>query len=189
MSDLAAFIAATTQSKVVKELKEENDRLSAELSKYKSWQSSLQYAKRGGCIEITGEGGSPVYAHGFLHDTEECEYMGEDELSCNLDLTPNTQVMCKISKVMDAEILYQFKTGFGSHWKSIAIMISYGPTELNIEGVGSRAYIRGRFPRQFRDEDIEEVIFEDFTINIAEQGNEDDILLRDHSRMETESET
>ena len=29
-----------------------------------------------------------------------------------------------------------------------------------------------------KDEDVEQVVFEDFTINIAEEGSEDDILLR-----------
>lgn len=34
------------------------------------------------------------------------------------------------------------------------------------------------YPEDMKDEDVEQVVFEDFTINIAEEGSEDDILLR-----------
>ena len=45
--------------------------------KQKTRASTLRSAKRGGCIEITGQGGSPVYAHGLLHTAEEGDSMEE----------------------------------------------------------------------------------------------------------------
>ena len=68
MSDLAAFVAATIESKVVEDLKEENDTLREEISRTRA--SALQSAKKGGCFEVTGKAGSPVYAHGLLHRCE-----------------------------------------------------------------------------------------------------------------------
>ena len=93
MSDLAAFVAATIESKVVEDLKEENDALRAENDRLrteinKNRASALQSAKRGGCIEITGQGGSPLYAHGLLHNTT---YHGSIEVGVSiqtLDLPP-----------------------------------------------------------------------------------------------------
>ena len=82
MSDLAAFVAATIESKVVKDLKEENDTLQAENDTLraeinKTRASALQSAKRGGCIEIKGQGGSPVYAHVLLPSAY-FQYYNED---------------------------------------------------------------------------------------------------------------
>ena len=52
MSDLAAFVAATIESRVVADLKTENDQLRTEIDKTRT--SALQSARRGGCVEITG---------------------------------------------------------------------------------------------------------------------------------------
>ena len=114
MSDLAAFVAATIESKVVKDLKEENDKLQAENDRLrteinKTWTSALQNAKRSGCIEIKGQGGSPVYAHGLLSSAH-FQYYDEDSeimefyLQFTTNSIGNTQLMCQMSKVLDAEI-------------------------------------------------------------------------------------
>ena len=92
MSDLAAFVAATIESKVVEDLKEENDRLRAEIDKTRA--SALQSVKGRGRIEFTGQGGEPLYAHGSLHKTRYFGVPDEGESDYNLELTPNTQTIC-----------------------------------------------------------------------------------------------
>ena len=197
MSDLAAFVAATIESKVVEDLKDENDTLRAEISKTRA--SALQSAKRGGCIEITGEGGSPMYAHGLLHTAEEDDPMQEGVREYELKFTSNTQAMCQISKVLDAEIrvngikvstvgecnsvdspsgvgdteqclIYIFETGCGTHWKGFMLGLKFGP----VPPLGSFSV----YPEDMKDEDIEEVVFEDFLISIDEEGNEDDFCCK-----------
>lgn len=107
--------------------------------------------------------------------------------------------MCPISKVMDAEIrvngikvstvgecniadtasgvgdteqhlIQIFETGCGTHWKGFVLGLTFGPTPP----LGTYSL----YPEDMKDEDVEQVVFEDFTINIAEEGSEDDILLR-----------
>jgi len=204
MSDLAAFVAATIESKVVRDLKEENDTLQAEndtlraeISKTRA--SALRSAKRSGCIEITGQGGSPLYAHGLLHTAEEGDSMEEGVREYDVYLTNNTQVMCPITKVFDAEmrvngikvstvrecnsvdspsavgdteqcLIQIFETGCGTHWKGFMLGLTFGPTPP----LGAYSFQ----PEDMKDEDIEDVRFDFFNISIAEEGNENDILLQ-----------
>jgi len=199
MSDLAAFVAATIESKVVEDLKEENDRLRAEIDKTRA--SALQSAKGGGCIEITGQGGTPLYAYGLLHKADYLGIPNEGESDYTLDLTPNTQVICPISKVLDAEIrvngvkvstigecddadmgdkrstdnevhqdeYFVFYTGHGTHWKGFVVDISYSPALPDDDE-------RCILTKDIRDEEIEKVVFRCFTMEIKDVGNEEDIL-------------
>jgi len=200
MSDLAAFVAATIESKVVEDLKEENDTLREEISRTRA--SALQSAKKGGCFEVTGKAGSPVYAHGLLHKSKCNGIVEEGVLVYHLNLITNTQVMCPISKAMDAEIrvngikvstmgeyderdciasvgdtyecdAYRSYSGRGTHWKGFGVAMSFGPfPPLGGElGPGDP-----RDPRDMRDEEVQEVTFDFASIYIAEEGNEDDIL-------------
>lgn len=68
MSDLAPFLAAVIESRVVSDLKRENDDLRREVQ----WLSAaaVNAADKGGIIETTGEGGFPVYASGRFKDAE-----------------------------------------------------------------------------------------------------------------------
>ena len=204
MSDLAAFVAATIESKVVEDLKEENDTLQAQNDRLrteinKTRASALHSAKRGGCIEITGQGGSPLYAHGLLHRCENNGPLNEGVSIYNLGLTPNTQVMCPISKAMDAEIrvngiklftigdyddkdciasegdayecdTYNSDHGCGTHWEGFSLAMMFGP--FPPLGPGDP-----RDPRDMRDEEVQEVSFDFVSIYIEEEGNEDDVLL------------
>ena len=201
MSDLAAFVAATIESKVVADLKKENDTLREEIDRTRA--SALQSAKKGGCIEVTGQAGSPVYAHGLLHKSICNGTVEEGVLVYNLDLITNTQVMCLISKAMEAEIrvngiklftigdydekdciasvgdayecdAYRSDTGCGTHWKGLSVAMSFGPfPPLGGElGPGDP-----RDPRDMRDEEVQEVSFDFVSIYIEEEGNEDDVLL------------
>ena len=75
MSDLAAFVAATIESKVVADLKEENEKQKAEIEQLRekveeTRNAALNAARKGGSVEITGDGGSPVYAYGMIHTAE-----------------------------------------------------------------------------------------------------------------------
>jgi len=141
MSDLAAFVAATIESKVVKDLKEENDKLQAENDRLhteikKTRTSALQSAKRGGCIDITGEAGSPVYAHGLLHTAEEDDPMEEGVREYELNLTNNTEVMCQVSKLLDAEMRVNgIKVSTVGEFNSIDSPSGVGDTEYLKRGV------------------------------------------------------
>ena len=55
MSDLAPFVAAAIESRVVTELQEENQRLRTEIAETRA--AALESARFGGCIQITGDGG------------------------------------------------------------------------------------------------------------------------------------
>jgi len=202
MSDLAAFLAATIESKVVEDLKEENDTLQAQNNRLreeinKTRASALQSAKGGGRIDITGQGGSPLYAHGLLHNAEHHGSAEEGVSIYNINLISNTQVICPISKAMDAEIhvngiklvtigeydekdcigtegddteklVYMFNTGCGTHWKGFCVGLYFGPFPP----------LRGepRDPRDMKDEDVEEVEFGFCSIDITNEENEGDIL-------------
>jgi len=125
--------------------------------------------------------------------------MEEGVRAYDVRLTPNTEVMCPISKAIDAEmrvngvkvstvrgesnsveciatvgdteqsLIYVFDTGCGTHWNKIIVCLKFGP----VPPLGAYSI----HPEDMKDEDVEEVVFEDFTINIAEEGNEGDILL------------
>ena len=216
MSDLAAFVAATIESKVVKDLKEENDKLQAENDRLrteinKTRASALQNAKRSGCIEIKAQGGSPVYAHGLLSSAHFQDY-NEDSgiLEFYLNFTPNsigngnTQVMCPMSKVLDAEI----------HVNGIKITTVkeyYDCDSYENSRVGNETYQneccnyntgcgthwekltldisfspalpsddwRLIFSEDIRDEEIDKLVFKGIVIGIkGGDGNEDDVLLQ-----------
>ena len=65
---------------------------------------------------------------------------------------------------------YMFGTGCGTHWKGFTIGMSFGPfPPLGLE--------YPRDPREMKDEDVDEVMFKFASISIAEEGNEDDVLL------------
>ena len=101
MSDLAAFVASTIESRVVADLKEENDQLRAEIDKTRA--AALQSARRGGCVEITGQGGSPVYAYGMLHKAELVGFAEGVKYDYYISLV-DTGEKCQISKALNAEI-------------------------------------------------------------------------------------
>jgi len=217
MSDLAAFVAATIESKVVKDLKEENDKLQADNDRLraeidKTRASALQSAKRGGCIEIKGQGGSPVYAHGLLPSAYfihyDGDYDGDSELmKFYLKFTPNsignTQVMCQMSKVLDAEI----------HVNGIKITTVkeyYDCDSYENSRIGNETYQneccnyntgcgthwekltldisfspalpnddwRLIFSEDIRDEEIDKLLLKGIVIGIKGDGNEDDFLLQ-----------
>jgi len=74
---------------------------------------------------------------------------------------------------------YEFETGHGTHWEGFSIVMSYGPTPppTRREIDGEEYYFR-RAPSDFTDDEIEEVTFKFFSVYIAEEGNDDDVLLR-----------
>ena len=190
---MAAFVAATIESRVVADLKEENDQLRAEIDKTRA--AALQSARRGGCVEITGQGGSPVYAYGMLHKATSNGYAGE-QIFCDIDLV-DTGEKCQISKALDAEIringikvakvgecdweatnasvgetyesnIHVFDGERGMHWDSFTVLMSYGP----FPPLGRWA----REPRDMRDEDVEEVRFDTLSVTILKTDLAGDVL-------------
>ena len=213
MSDLAAFVAATIESKVVKDLKEENDTLEsendtlrAEINKTRA--AALRSAKRGGCIEIKGQGGSPVYAHGVLPSAY-FQYYNEDSdiLYFYLKFSPNsignTQLKCPMSKVLNAEI---HVNGI----KVTTVKEYYDCDSYENSRIGNETYQneccnyntgcgthwekltldisfspalptddwRLIFSEDIRDEEINKLVFKGIVIGIKGDGNEDDVLLQ-----------
>ena len=49
--------------------------------------SALLSTKRGGCIEITGQGGTPVYANGMIHKAVSYDISSEEVMCFNLELS------------------------------------------------------------------------------------------------------
>ena len=106
MSDLAPFVAALLRDDVVDDLKAENDNLRSENAKTRAFV--LESTKTGGCLQITGQGGSPVYAHASLNNAR-FQFIDTDvhhnTVNCfKLGLTPNSDYMCQLSKVCHAEL-------------------------------------------------------------------------------------
>ena len=100
MSELAKFVAATLEEGVFVELEEEKKQLHHEVEKLKAERAkSLEYASRNGKIEITGKGGTPVYAHGEMSRANYNASFREHKLVLSCDPT-----LCPIKKVKEAEI-------------------------------------------------------------------------------------
>ena len=100
MSDLVKFVAAVLKEKVAADLEEENKQLRLKNERLENERAkALEHASRNGRVEITGKGGSPVYAHGDMTDAEPTIIRGE---VCRFDFSgPNT---CPISKLLESEI-------------------------------------------------------------------------------------
>jgi len=173
--------------------------------------SALQSAKRGGCIEITGPGGSPVYAQGMIHKAvhDGCVYNGNYDF--DLVLT-STNVKCRISGALDAEVRVNgikvarvgdtdndidYMSGTGDtyqdliythplsgteiHWKSFEINLSFGPIPPLSDDSNDWP-----LPDDVSDEDIEKVVFKSLSIKLPTKGNQDDILLERKEAAERE---
>ena len=191
MSELAKFVAAALEEGVAVELEEEKKQLQHEVEKLKAERAkSLEYASRNGKIEITGKGGSPVYAHGEMSRAESLEGWGEHRLS----LTCEDPTLCPITKVSEAEIrlnglfvatlskapksdalstvgdenfeiFYLFTPsthGVGGLWKDrdVLLHVIFGPVP--------NPYLLRFDVADFRDEDIREVRFADFVLGTDE---------------------
>ena len=78
MSDLAPFVAAAIESKVVEDLKEENDRLRDEMKQMKA--AALWSLEGGGGVQITGKGGAPIYASALISSAEQPYHSGYNEV-------------------------------------------------------------------------------------------------------------
>ena len=101
MSELAKFVAATLKERVAVDLEEENNQLQKKNERLEAERTkALEYASRNGKIEITGKGGSPVYAHGEMSSAE------YDDVNRQYDikLTSEDPTICPVKKVKDAEI-------------------------------------------------------------------------------------
>ncbi|KAL9188470.1 hypothetical protein ACHAXT_006848 [Thalassiosira profunda] len=202
MSDLAPFVAAVIESRVVTELQEENQRLRAEIAQTRA--AALQSARFGGCVQITGEGGSPVYAHGKVQDAEE-ELDDDDALVFALDLTNDLYPTCPISKAMAAEIRVNgVKVASIGEYDDDRCNSSYGDVyaEFRYHFLGVQRAPWGAFgvemrfgplapladeapePHQMKDEEVEDVAFTQilFTVSKTSVRSGDvlhDIITRD----------
>ncbi|KAL9188621.1 hypothetical protein ACHAXT_006999 [Thalassiosira profunda] len=102
MSDLAPFVAAAIESKVVADLKEENDKLRADANMVRD--TALRLAREvGGFVEITGDGGAPVYARSLIDAAELDE--NAFGVSCFvLGLRNDRIAVCAAGNTLSAEI-------------------------------------------------------------------------------------
>ena len=197
MSDLAKFVAATIKEHVAVDLEEENEQLQKKNEKLEAERAAertkaLEYASRNGTIEITGKGGSPVYARGEMARAEYIDVVSARQYE--LTLICDDPTLCPITKVTEAEIrlngllvsvLSEYDTsntlsdegdehlqlyfvfeaethGVGGLWggRSITLNMTFGPVpDPDIE----------RFDiDDFRDEQIREVRFTEFEIDLFE---------------------
>ena len=98
MSDLANFVAATIESKVVADLKEENDHLRLENEQLRAEINTTRDAAirtarvEGGRIEVTGRGGAPIYAVGRFEDAQ--PYTTNRENVYKFAISENNPVDC-----------------------------------------------------------------------------------------------
>lgn len=198
MSDLAPFVAAVIESRVVTELQEENERLRAEIAQTRA--AALESARFGGCIQITDEGGSPVYAHGKVHDAR-MEGDADDHYYFVLDLINNAHPMCPISKATAAEIRVNgvkvatvgeydnthcnstFRDVYAEFWyhhylgeqrtpwSAIGVEMRFGP----LAPLGDQA----PEPHQLKDEEVEEVTFPKLSILSSKTSVRSGDLLHD----------
>ena len=103
MSDLAKFVAAALKERVAVDLEEENEKLDKKVETLETERAkSLEYASRNGKIEITGKGGSPVYARGEMVRAEFFDMTPIREHK--LTLICDDPTLCPIKSVMEAEI-------------------------------------------------------------------------------------
>lgn len=199
MSDLAKFVAATLKEKVAVDLEEENEQLHKKNEKLEAERAAertkaLEYASRNGTVEITGKGGSPVYARGEM---TRAEYIDEVSLhEHELALICDDPTLCPITKVTEAEIrlnglvvsvlsetdssdalstvgdehtelyfLFEADThGVGGLWggRKIVLHMTFGPVP-DPDSVDAFD-----IDTDFRDEQIREVRFTDFHVDLFE---------------------
>lgn len=192
MSDLAKFVAATLKERVAVDLEEENKQLQKKKEELEAERTkALEYASRNGRVEITGKGGSPVYAHGEMARAEYDAFNEEYELTLICD----DPTLCPITKVAEAEIrlngilvavlseyhesdalssvgdeffevFYTFEPGthgVGGLWdgRSIFLHMTFGP-------VPNPNLSRFDVETDFRDEEIREVRFTNFEVDLMD---------------------
>lgn len=103
MSELAKFVAAALEEGVAVDLEEENKQLQKKNEKLEAERAkALEYASRNGRVEITGKGGSPVYAYGEMARAEHIDDFAFREHE--LTLICDDPTLCPITKVAEAEI-------------------------------------------------------------------------------------
>jgi len=175
--------------------------------------SALQSAKRGGCIEITGKGGAPVYAQGMIHKAvnDGFIYMGGMVLCFDLDLS-STDIKCPISKALDTEVRVNgikvasvgdasddidHMSGTGNTYQRLIYTIPLSGTDMHWESIEINLSFGPvpplsddaedwPLPDDVSDEDIDEVEFKSLSIRIPKKGNQDDILLERKEAAERE---
>jgi len=174
--------------------------------------SALQSAKRGGCIEITGRGGSPVYAQGMIHKAV-CDgflYVGT-AFNFDLDLS-STNAKCPISGALDAEVRVNgikvarvgdtdndidYMSGTGDTYQDLIYTHPLSGTDIHWKSFEinlsfgpipplSEDSEEWPLPDDVSDEDIEEVVFKSLSIRLPTKGNQDDILLERKEAAERE---
>lgn len=137
MSDLANFVAATIESKVVADLKEENDHLRLENEQLRAEINTTRDAAirtarvEGGRIEVTGRGGAPIYAVGRFEDAQPYTTNRENVYKFAISLTkveecPVKEALTvaeirvngsKIASMSDSEYLSDTDTIDGEFWE------------------------------------------------------------------------
>ena len=195
MSDLAKFVAATLKERVAVDLEEENKQLQKKNERLEAERTkALEYASRNGRVEITGKGGSPVYAHGEM---ARAEYIDDFPIRKHeLTLTCDDPTLCPITKVTEAEIrlngllvavlsendssdslsnvgdeyielFYMFESGthgVGGLWggRTIFLHMTFGPVpDPNLIDAFD-------IDTDFRDEEIREVRFTEFEVELRD---------------------
>ena len=193
MSDLAKFVAATIKERVAVDLEEENEQLQKKNEKLEAERTkALEYASRNGTVEITGKGGSPVYARGEMARAQYIDQVSVRQYE--LKLICDDPTLCPITKVTEAEIrlngllvsvLSEYDTsntlsdegdehfqlyfvfeaethGVGGLWggRSITLDMTFGP----VPDPDVAAFDLD----DFRDEQIREVRFTQFEVDLFE---------------------
>lgn len=129
MSELAKFVAAVLKEKVAVDLEEENERLQGKVEALESERAeALEYASRNGRVEITGKGGSPVYAHGEMKNVSSEHMEGDNDVYL---ISPDP-TLCPIGKLLESELrLNGMRIGSLNKSDSFDNITGYAPSELH----------------------------------------------------------
>ena len=123
MSDLTAIVAESVESyaRTCANAKEENERLQAELEATR--RAALSVARYSGTMNITGQGGLPVYAFGHFKDAVfngrgfEPSDSDEGNPVCKFCINLRNITECKYSQACSSECAMSKTTEYSTHFR------------------------------------------------------------------------